>query len=43
MQYTDESRLCLDLRQLVWRMPKKRFDELNVAGDDRYGKVSVWF
>ena len=47
MLFTDESRLCLDLtdrRQLVWRMPKERFDELNVAEHDRYGKglVMVW-
>ena len=27
--------------QLVWRMPKERFDELNVAEHDRYGKGSV--
>ena len=39
-----ESRFCLDLtdrRQLVWRMPKQRFDELNVAEHDCYGKGSV--
>ena len=42
--FTDESRFCLDFtdrRQLVWRMPKKRLDELNVAEHDRYGKGSV--
>ena len=36
--FTDESRLCLnftDRRQLVCRMPKERFDELNVAEHDR--------
>ena len=39
---TDGSEFCLeftDRRQLVWRMPKERFDELNVAVHDRYGKV----
>ena len=44
MLFTDESRLCLDFtdrRQLVWRMPKERFDDLNVAEHDRYGKSSV--
>ena len=42
--FTDESRFCLDFidrRQLVWRMPKERFDDLNVAEHDRYGKGSV--
>ena len=42
--FTDESRFCLDftdMRQLVWRMPKARFDVLNVAVHDRYGKGSV--
>ena len=42
--FTDESRFCLDFtdrRQLVWRMPKERFDELNAAEHDRYGKSSV--
>ena len=42
--FTDEARFCLnftDRRQLVWRMPKERFDELNVAEHDRYGKGSV--
>ena len=34
--FTDESRFCIDFtdtcrRQLVWRMSKERFDELNVA------------
>ena len=38
--FTDESRFCLDC-QLVWRMPKERFDELNVAEHDHYGKSSV--
>ena len=44
--FTDESRFCLDFtdrRQLVWRMPKKRFDELNVVEHDRYGNGSVMF
>ena len=45
--FTDESRFCpdsTDRRQLVWRMPKERFDELNVAEHDRYdtGSVMVW-
>ena len=43
--FTDESRFCLDFtdrRQLVWRMPKERFDDLNVAEHDRYGKDMVW-
>ena len=42
--FTDGSRFCLDFtdrRQLVWRMPKERFDELNAAEHDRYGKGSV--
>ena len=42
--FTDESRFCLDFtdrRQLVWRMHKERFDDLNVAEHDRYGKGSV--
>ena len=42
--FTDESRFCLDFtdrRQLVWRMPKERFDELTAAEHDRYGKGSV--
>ena len=42
--FTDESRFCLDFtdrRQLVWRMPKERFDDLNVAEHDHYGKGSV--
>ena len=47
MLYTDESRFCLDFtdrRQLMWRKPKQRFDELNVAKHDRYskGSVMVW-
>ena len=36
--------LCFDFTdrtQLVWRMPKQRFDELNVAEHDRYSKGSV--
>ena len=45
--FTDESRFCLDFtdrRQLVWRMPKERFGDLNVAEHDRYGKASKsWF
>ena len=39
-----ESKVCLDFtdrRQLVWEIPKERFDELNVAERDRYGKGSV--
>ena len=42
--FTDESRFCLDFTdrsQLVWRMSKEKFDDLNVAEHDRYGKVSV--
>ena len=42
--FTDDSRFCLDFtdrRQLVWRMPKERFDDLNVAEHDRYGKGSI--
>ena len=44
---TDESRFCLDFtdrNQLVWGMPKERFDELNVAEHGHYGKgtVMVW-
>ena len=44
---TDESRFLLDFtdsRQLMRRMPKERFDELNVAEHDRHGKgpVMVW-
>ena len=42
--FTDESRFCFDfaeMRQLVRRMPKERFGELNVAEHDRYGKDSV--
>ena len=42
--FTDESRFCLDFtdkRQLVWRMRNEKFDELNVAEHDRYGKGSV--
>ena len=45
MLLTDESRFCLDFtvrRQLVWRMPKERFYDLNVAEHDRYGKNMVW-
>ena len=41
---SDESRFFLDFtdrRQLVWVMCKERFDDLNVAEHDRYGKVSV--
>ena len=43
--FTDEPRFCLDFtdrRQLVWRMPKERFDYLNVAEHDCYGKDMVW-
>ena len=42
--FTDEFRFCLDFtdsRLLVWRITKERFDELNVAEHDRYGKDSV--
>ena len=42
--FTNESRFCLDFtdrHQLVWRMHKERFDELNAAEHDRYGKSSV--
>ena len=47
MLSTNESRFRLeftDRRQLVWRMPKEKFDELNVAEHGRYGKGSamVW-
>ena len=45
MLFADESRFCLDFtdrRQLVWRMPKQKFDELNDAEHDRYGKGSVF-
>ena len=47
MLFTDESRFCLDFtdrRQLVWIMPKQRFDLLNVAEHDCYGNgfVMVW-
>ena len=47
MLSTDESRFLLDFtdsRQLMRRMPKERFDELNVAEHDRHGKgpVMVW-
>ena len=44
MLFTDESRFCLDFtdrRQLVWRIPKERLDEMNVAEHNRYGKGSV--
>ena len=44
VRFTEESRFHLDFtdrRQLVWRMPKERFDDLNVAERDRYGKGSV--
>ena len=42
--FTDESRFCLnftDRCQLVWRMSKERFNELNVAEHGRYDKGSV--
>ena len=47
VQSTDESRFLLDFtdsRQLMRRMPKERFDELNVAEHDRYckGPAMVW-
>ena len=41
---TDGSKFCLEItgrRQFVWRMPKERFVELNVAEHDHYSKVSV--
>ena len=44
--FTDESRFCLDFtdrRQLVWRMPKERFDELNAAEHDRTARAQSWF
>ena len=46
MLLTDGSRFCLeftDRRQLVWRMSKERFDELNVAEHGCYGKGSAMF
>ena len=42
--FTDESRFFLnftDRRQMMWRMPKERLDELNVAEHECYGKGSV--
>ena len=42
--FADGSKFYLDFtdsRRLVWRMPKDRFDGLNVAEHDRYGKGSV--
>ena len=47
MLFSDESKFCLgftDRRQLVWRMPRERFDELKVAELNRYdkGSVMVW-
>ena len=42
---TDESRFCLDFtdrRLLARRMPKERFDELNVAKHECYGKGKSW-
>ena len=33
--------LLHDRSELVWRMPKERFDELSVAEHGRYGKSSV--
>ena len=44
MLFTDDSGFYLDFtdrRQLVWRLPKERFDELNVTEHDYYGKGSV--
>ena len=44
MLSTDESRFCLDFtdrRQLVWRVPKERFDELDAVEHDRHGNGSV--
>ena len=44
MLFADESRFFLDFTdrsQLVWRMPKERFDELNVTEHGHYGKGSV--
>ena len=43
VQFT-ESRFCFDFtdrRQLVWRITKQRFDELNMAEHNRYGKGTV--
>ena len=42
-----ESRFCFDFndrRQLMWRMPKQRFDELNVTEQNRNGNGSamIW-
>ena len=42
--FTDESRFCLDftdMRQLLWRMSKERFHELDAVEHDRHGKGSV--
>ena len=38
-----ESKFCFDFtdRRQLWRMPKQRFDKLNVAELDRYGNGSV--
>ena len=36
--FTDKSKICLgftDRRQLVWKIPKERFDEFNVAEHGR--------
>ena len=44
MLLTDGPRFYLeftDIRQLVWRMPKERLDDLNVTEHGRYGKSSV--
>ena len=44
MLFTDESRFCLnftDSRQLVLKIPKEKFDELNVTEHGHYGKGSV--
>ena len=44
--WTPESRVCLDFtdrRQLVWIMPKERFDDLNVAEHGHYARAQSWF
>ena len=45
--FTDESRFCLDFtdrRQLVWRVSKERFDELDAVEHDRVmARAQSWF
>ena len=48
MLFIDESKFCLDFtdrRQLVWRMPKERFDELKVVEHDLtvMARAQSWF